>query len=107
MAKQVRRTKRVDTAESLREQIAELELQKELINLDIQKLQLRIKYLEKKPGLGFNAVWDAGRYALENQVRIKLNEDNWGLIDEKLQDYTVFPIKEEDSITKDSVIQHL
>lgn len=47
MAKVTRR-KKVDTVESLTEEIQNLELSKQLIDLDIQKLKLRLKFLEKK-----------------------------------------------------------
>ncbi|MBT3250863.1 MAG: hypothetical protein HN729_08200 [Candidatus Marinimicrobia bacterium] len=47
----------------------------------------KIKFWSERPGIGWDAVLEAGRDMLKDKLRLNVNDDNWGFSDEKLEEY--------------------
>ena len=45
------------------------------------------KFWSERPGIGWDAVLEAGRDMLKDKLRLNVNDDNWGFSDEKLEEY--------------------
>lgn len=50
----------------------------------------KIRFLEQRPGLGYEVLLEAGLYMLKHKKRFDLNADNWGFADHALNE-EVFP----------------
>lgn len=46
-----------------------------------------LTFLEKRPGLDWNVVNDAGRYIIEHKINYGINSPDWGFANENLQEY--------------------
>ena len=46
----------------------------------------KIKWLEKRPGLGYGLLYEAGIYLLENKIAPGINADNWGFAEQEFEE---------------------
>ena len=49
----------------------------------------KIKFWSDRPGIGWDAVLEAGKYLLEHKCRYDVNQPEWGLSDERLYEISV------------------
>jgi len=51
----------------------------------------KVHFWHKRPGIGWDAVHNAGKYLLANKVRYDINAPNWGFADVDLQEICLTP----------------